>query len=259
MERMVLTPVSGMLGRLKRHPFPVVAHFDRVLALSFAFPADALSPFVPAPLELDVHGEHGFVTVALVWTRGLRPAGFPEILGRKFFLAGYRIFVRAEDGNRRLRGLKILRSETDSRFMVWTGNLMTHYRYRNVTLEESDGWLRTRGPDGTKLEMRYDLTEDTGLPEGSPFADWRAARRFAGPMPFTFDLEAPGGVIAVEGRRASWSPRPFRVESCHVAMFDEAPFRDCAPLLANAFVVENVDYRWEAGRLLEKRRNDPES
>jgi hypothetical protein len=32
-----------MLSALKRHPFPVVARFDRVVAVSFAFPEEALS------------------------------------------------------------------------------------------------------------------------------------------------------------------------------------------------------------------------
>ncbi len=76
-------------------------------------------------------------------------------------------------------------------------------------------------------------------------------------MPFTFDLEAPGRIVAIEGRRAAWSPRPFGVDDCKVAMFDEAPFRDCMPMLANAFAVENIDYRWEKGRLLETQSAQP--
>ena len=82
---------------LKRHPFPVVAWFERVVAVSFAFPEEVLRPLVPEPLEVDCHEGVGFVTVALVWTKGLRPAAFPAILGQDFFLAGYRIFTRLRD------------------------------------------------------------------------------------------------------------------------------------------------------------------
>lgn len=241
-----------MFAALKRHPFPVVAHFDRVLALSFAFPREVMEPLVPPPLELDAYGDLGFVTAALVWTRGLRPAFLPPVLGQDFFLAGYRVFVRTRDEDgRRLRGLKILRSETNRRRMVWSGNLLTHYHYRQVTLDESPGFLRCSLPGGTPtLELRYCADEPASLPEGSPFPDWRTARQFAGPMPFTFDLETPGRIVAIEGRRAAWSPRPFRVDDCKIAMFDEAPFRGCKPVLANAFAVEHIDYRWEKGRLL---------
>jgi hypothetical protein len=78
---------------LKRHPFPVVAHFDRVVAVSFAFPESTLRPLLPQGLEMDTFEGFGFLTVALVWTRRMRPAGFPEALGQDFFLAGYRIFT----------------------------------------------------------------------------------------------------------------------------------------------------------------------
>jgi hypothetical protein len=115
-----------MLTALKRHPFPVVARFDRVVAVSFAFPEEALRAMVPRGLVIDSYEGFGFVTVALVWTRNLRPAGFPEMLGRDFFLAGTQIFTRLEDATgRRLRGLKIIRCETDKRTMVWAGNLIT--------------------------------------------------------------------------------------------------------------------------------------
>ena len=79
---------------LKRHSFPVIARFERVVAVSFAFPEATLSPLVPQGLEIDAYEGLGFVTAALVWTHGLRPAGFPEFLGQDFFLAGYRIFTR---------------------------------------------------------------------------------------------------------------------------------------------------------------------
>lgn len=248
-----------MFAALKRHPFPVVAHFDRVMALSFAFPREVLEPLVPAPLTLDTYGDLGFVTAALVWTRGLRPAFLHPAFGQDFFLAGYRVFVRAEvEGGRRLRGLRILRSETNRRRMVRSGNLLTHYNYHHILLEQSDGFLRTSRPDGTPtLELRYREDNPIVPPGGSPFPDWRAARQFAGPMPFTFDLEAPGKIVVIEGKRAGWTPRPFTVDVCNVSMFNEEPFRGCEPVLANAFCVGNIDYRWERGRLLETRPHAP--
>jgi hypothetical protein len=91
---------NSKLGiRLKRHPFPVVAWFERVVAVSFAFPEAVLRPLVPEPLEIDNHEGWGFVTVALVWTKGLRLAGFPRFLGQDFFLAGYRVFTRVTGKN----------------------------------------------------------------------------------------------------------------------------------------------------------------
>lgn len=241
----------------KRHPFPVVAHFERVVAVSFAFPQEVLRPLLNPGLELDAFEELGFVTVAMVWTRRLRPAGFPAFLGQDFFLAGYRVFVRLRDETgRRLRGLKILRSETDKRSMVWLGNLMTRYRYRRVRVQVQRSGIETRVatalPDGTPtLDLTFrEPEEGAALPAGSPFPDWHAARQFAGPMPFTFSPEADGRFVVVQGTRQSWQPRPVQVTNWQVGLFDETPLRGTTPRLANAFAVEDIPYRWERGRVV---------
>lgn len=240
-------------NRLKRHPFAVTATLDRVIALTFAFPEELLRPLLPAPLKLDGYEGFGFVTVALVWTRQLRPAVLPEWAGRDFFLAGYRIFARLEDeSGRRLRGLKILGSETDRESMVWSGNLMTHYQYRQIRLEASVSRLRTFRLDGP---LSLDFSFDAGAqpdkpPAGSPFPDWRTARQFAGPMPFTFEVEPDGSCVIIEGKRQGWAPRPLAVTDWMVALFSTPPFNGATPVLANAFQVENVPYRWEKGRVL---------
>lgn len=250
-----------MIDQLKRHPFPVCAHFDRVVAASFAFPTDALDPLVPPGLKLDVYEGVGFITVAMVWTRNLRPAGFPEFFGRDFFLAGYRIFTRMRDEQeRKLRGLQILRSETDKRAMVFFGNLMTSYNYRKISLsiEETGSVTRVRTAleNGTPtLDLTFDGDSTTAkIPDNSPFPDWRTARRFAGPMPFTFSPERDGRFVVIEGQRADWTPRPVSVNDWSVGLFQEAPLNRFTPVLANAFIVENIDYRWSRGRLISPQR-----
>jgi hypothetical protein len=246
------------LLNLRHHPFPVVARFERVVAVSFAFPESILRPLVPDALEIDLHGGFGFLTVAMVWTKKLRPAGFPAFLGQDFFLVGYRIFTRLrEESGRRLRGLKIVRSETDRRRMVWLGNLMTGYRYSHVKLRikksDSETAVETFLADGTPtLAMTFSPTNnEVALPEGSPFSDWHTARLFAGPMPFTFSPENDGRFVVIEGSRQDWTPRPVRVTNSHVSLFDEAPFRGTKPILANAFAVDGVPYRWKRGRLVQ--------
>lgn len=248
---------------LNSHPFPVVAHFEKVVAISFAFREEVLRPMVPEGLELDTFQGYGFVTVALVWTRRLRPQGFPRVSGRDFFLAGTRIFTRLEDERgRRLRGLNIIRSETDRRSMVFAGNLMTKYHYRLVKVDvtEADGMTRvvTSLPSGeASLDVCFkEGVESLGLPVGSPFPDWRAARRFAGPMPFTFSPEGEGKFLVVEGRRGSWKPCPVVVMDWEVSFFRESILKGAEPILANAFMVEDVDYCWGSGRLIKSGGGD---
>jgi len=246
-----------MMNFLKRHPFPVLAYFEKVVAVSFAFPEAVIQPLVSQGLELDGYDGFGFVTVALVWTQKLRPAGFPAWMGQDFFLAGYRVFTRfrGTDG-RRLRGLKILRSETDKRRMAWMGNLLTKYNYRYVNVRMEVGGpttsVETSLADGTRtLSLSFEAAgTNVELPQGSPFPDWRTARLFAGPMPFTFSPEPDGTFVVIEGSRTDWVPRPVRVKSWHISLFDELPLRKAEPILANAFAVEGVSYRWEKGRIV---------
>lgn len=241
---------------LLQHPFPVEAHFDRVIALSFAFPSASLQHLVPQGLELDTFQDLGFLTVALVWTRQLRPAGFPPILGKNFFLAGYRIFTRLSAGGRTRRGLKILGSDTDKSSMVLLGNLLTGYNYHKVrtSIEESSSTLRirtfTRG-NTLALDLGFRLSSiPSSLPPDSPFPDWRSARRFAGPMPFTFSPCSRNRWIVVEGSRTSWTPRPIEVTHAEVPRLDPWLPPSSSLRLANAFIVENIPYRWSRGRIL---------
>jgi hypothetical protein len=212
---------------------------------------------VPDALEIDTHSGLGFLTVAMVWTKKLRPAGFPAFLGQDFFLVGYRVFTRLRtESGRKLRGLKIVRSETDKQRMVWLGNLMTGYRYRHVNLRikesGSETSVETSLADGSPtLALTFGSPHDeVSLPEGSPFGDWHTARLFAGPMPFTFSPESDGRFVVIEGTRQDWVPRPVRVMNWQVSLFDEAPLRGTKPILANAFAVEGVSYRWKRGRLV---------
>jgi hypothetical protein len=193
------------------------------------------------------------VAVALVQTESLRPAGLPPALGQNFFLAGYRVFTTFHaPGGRRLRGLRILRSDANRARMVAGGNLLTHYNYHRCTASvETTGQvirIAVSTPDrGGDVRMTADLSNGV-LPPGSPFMSVREARRFAGPLPFTFDFEREtNAIIAIRATRANWRPEPVAVDVERLSFFDQPAFRDCTPVLAAAFHVSGIDYRWERG------------
>jgi hypothetical protein len=256
-------------ARLQRHPFAIDAHFDTAVALTYAVPADVLRPLLPPGLELETVGEDGFVAVALVETRDLRPAGWPRVFGQDFFLAGYRIFTvmaagRPPGQERRLRGLRILRSDTDRARMAIGGNLLTHYNYHRCHARISGSseplHIVVTTPDGAgDLDVRAGSSDvwvgascpDSVLPPSSPFGSVREARRFAGPLPFTFDYEAEtGSIVAIEARRTNWTPMPIDVDVRRIAFFDQPAFAGCTPRLAAAFRVDGVDYHWRRGIVL---------
>lgn len=233
----------------RANPFPVAAWFDASLTLTFAVPASEIAARLPICLTPDTFGGRwGFIAVAIVQTRRLRPAGFPAFLGQDFVLAGYRYFVRYRSvSGRSLRGLFIVRSETDKRRMVWLGNLVTRYRYvkSGIRVTRCGARLDVCAPD-TGLSISADAAGGDGLPPESPFSEPGEARRFSGPLPFTFTCErGKNRVIIVEGVRADWKPRPVRVLSHRIPHLETLGFGHA--ILANAFIVENISYHWKKG------------
>ncbi|HVF11345.1 MAG TPA: DUF2071 domain-containing protein [Abditibacteriaceae bacterium] len=253
-----------MLHLLKRHPIPIEAFFRHSLVLTYALPRAVLEPLLPPGLAVDTYGDLGFLAIAMVQTEGLRPRGAPPFLGQNFFLTGYRIFTRftTREG-RHLRGLRILRSDTDKALMALGGNLLTHYHYRKaeVTALETAGRIEysIRTPHAeADLDVCADLnSKPAPLPDGSPFPDLEAAREFAGPLPYTFDYEKEThSLILIKGVRKKWDPQPVRVQVTKNTFLEHEPFRSACPVLATAFHISNIPYRWERGRRepLEKTR-----
>ncbi len=248
-----------MLDVLRSHPFGVEAFFRRSLVLTYAMPADFLRAQIGPGLTLDTYdGDWGFLAIALVQTEALRPKGFPRWLGRDFFLSGYRIFTRfVRPGQPTLRGLRILRSDTDRPSMVALGNVFTHYNYAlaDVTTRATDArfevQVRTAGAVAD-LHVDADLSVRTAvtLPEQSPFRSMQDARTFAGPLPFTFGYDASRRqMLVVKGVRQTWEPRPVQVVVHHATFLDQLPFAGVERRLANAFFLERIPYAWKPGRL----------
>jgi len=245
-----------MFHLLKRHPIPISAFFRHSLVLTYAFPPQTLEPLVPQGLVLDTFRGRAFLAVALVETEHLRPSFLPARIGGNFFLSGYRIFTRLA-GRESKRGLRILRSDTDHPGMVYAGNLLTHYHYRlcRAALEEDDRgihWTIRTPRSEADLEVFARLSETPGpLPAGSPFGTVEEARRFAGPLPYTFDYEEETrSIIGIRAVRQSWNPRPVEVEVRKNTFLDREPFRAAPPVLANAFHVRDVPYQWQRGSRL---------
>jgi hypothetical protein len=239
-----------MIYRLRRHPIAVSAHFRHSLVLAYAFPATVLEPLLPPTLEPDRHGDLGFAAAAFVQTEHMRPSFLPPALGLDFFLGGYRIFVRVA-GRPSLRGLHIIRSDTDRRLLTFFGNELTSYRYRTVDAS----CRRENGTLEIQVRPGVDISADVGsrpapLPPGSPFTSLAEARRFAGPLPYTFHHEPETGLLlSVRGVRSAWNPEPVSVEVRELAFFTAERF-GVEPTLANAFYVGGIDYKWEPGKLV---------
>lgn len=248
-----------MFDFLKNHPFPVQAFFDYSLVFSFAVPKEELQNKIPACLELDTfksldsdgkETEYAFVAVAMVKTKELRPKGFPKFMGNDFFLIGYRIFVNYTDSKgKKLRGLYILKSETDKAKMQILGGIFTQYKYSiiDINIQKTDKQLSIFSKK-TDFAAKVEFEENTDLPKNSPFKDWKEARRFAGPLPNTFTFNSKTNeVLIIKGLRQNWRPTPVKVLEYNIPFLAELNLKN--PILANAFQIENIPYEWEKGKI----------
>ncbi len=241
-----------MLSFLKNHPFAVEAFFESSLVFTFAVPKEQLQHLIPPCLQLDTFdNKWAFIAVAMVQTKDLRPKGFPEFLGNDFFLIGYRLFVRYQNTKgKSWRGLYILKSETDKKKMEFLGNIFTHYNYSTTDIKKEQQGQNIRissEKSGFNVTVAAGI-EDTRLPQGSPFTDWKEARRFAGPLPFTFTYNAAAKqVLIIEGVRESWTPEPVNVMDYHFSFIDNFKFEGAH--LANAFIIRNIPYHWKKGKI----------
>jgi uncharacterized protein YqjF (DUF2071 family) len=237
---------------LKNHPFAVETFFRRSLVITYAIPKDELKNLIPPCLELDTFNDQwAFVAVAMVDTKKLRPKGFPAFMGNDFILTGFRIFTRYTNNlGKRLRGLYIIKSETNKRKMAFFGNIFTHYNYTSTDIKFTGIKNRLQVTSvRSDLDVEVILNNpDTPLPAGSPFKDWKEARRFAGPLPFTFTYnEKTKEVLIIEGVRENWTPAPVEIVKSHSGFIDQKKFKGM--VTANAFMVENIPYHWKKGKL----------
>ena len=238
-----------MFNYFKSHPFKVKTDFNKSIVLTYAVPKNDLENLIPECLELDTYENNwAFIAVAFVDTKQLRPSGFPKWLGNDFILAGYRIFVRYKNTKgKRLRGLYILKSETNKSKMAFLGNIFTNYNYSKTDIKIED-LKDIFHINSTQSKINIELfkkTSDIQLPIQSPFNNFKEARRFAGPLPFTFTYNnSKKEVLIIQGTRSNWKPLPLEVKS-HSIDYINTNYKNA--ILANAFFVENIPYQWKKG------------
>lgn len=240
-----------MFSFLKDHPFAVEAYFESSLVLTYAVPKEQLVSLVPESVEVETFNDTwGFIALAMVQTKNLRPKGFPKAMGNDFFLTGYRVFVRYTSATgKKYRGLYILKSETNKKKMEILGNIFTHYNYgtTDITLTEKSQQLQIESQkSGLKIIVETEIDE-VPLPKSSPFENWKQARKFAGPLPFTFTYSPETKeVLIIEGVRQNWKPQAVNVLEVRSDYLDSLQLKGM--VLANAFIIKNIPYWWKKGR-----------
>ncbi len=238
-----------MFGTYKNHPFRVKGYLRRSIALTYAFPKEELQSYLPPHLELDCFQDTwAFVTIAFVETEQLRPFFLPPFMGNNFLLIGYRIFVRyTNTKGKRLRGLYIIESTTNSKKMASLSKLFTRYNfgYQDIRFTAGNPLEIVSVKGNIVLRLRKQEAPFS-LPKDSVFSSMKEARRFQGPLPFTFHYDSEKKqMIRVQGVRPHWEVQPLEVIEARVPKI--AQLGKSAPMLSNAFLVADIPYQWNKG------------
>lgn len=243
---------------LRRHPVPIETHFKHSLVVTWAFAPADLEQFLVPGLELDTYtnseGEtFAFAAVAMVDLDQLRLAGAPRVLSTAHVMTGYRVFCTMRTpGGKTMRGLRILASQTSNLPSSLGANLTTRYHYSTVKAQVRNAYdvlnftITSRDGDAD-LDVNAHLN-DQRLPPDTPFDNAHDARRFAGPLPYTFSPD-PDGIVVVKSDRTDWYPTPVAVQIARASFFERGPFAGVPKRLANAFHLADLDYGWRRGEL----------
>ena len=188
------------------------------------------------------------------WSQASRfgPPACRAALGQDFFLAGYRVFTTVPPAGRpaRCAGCEFCaatRTARDGRRRQ-SAHALQLPSVPTTDRDEADdrSHASARTADGAgDLEVTADLSRRRFLPDRR-FR--RCARRGDSPARCRSRSTTSArhtAIIAIGARRTNWRPRPGHGRRDHIAFFDDPRFEGCTPILAAAFHVSGVDYRWE--------------
>ena len=110
-------------------PFEANTIWAEALAINVSLDPAALRPLVPAVFDLDLYQGRAFVSLTASRLKDFGVGMVPSALRLNFYQATYRAHVCYTDfRGRRLRGCYFVRSETNSRLMSLTANLLPEFR-----------------------------------------------------------------------------------------------------------------------------------
>jgi hypothetical protein len=132
------------------------------------------------------------------------------------------------------------------------GNIFTHYNYTTTDIsQKKQANIKEIASIRSNFNIKIDIAEtDFSLPVNSPFADWKEARRFAGPLPlpFTFTYNSDTKeVLIIEGVRQNWTPKPIKIIDHRISFLNSLNLEGL--ILANAFIINNIPYYWKKGKI----------
>ena len=242
--------LDRLLDLVPKHPVGMVTDYRVVALLNYAVHPDVLRRLIPAPLELDVVHDRGFVTVVCADMVRMRPSPMPRLVGITYDQVVYRVPVRYRDEP----GLFFLGSDAAQPLMVVAGAAFSMFRVRLSKTRITDAGDRVtvdvfgRRP-GVDLHAYLKLEPPgTNLPDFSAFGSRAEAQSFLVDR-FVAFVPGVGGrpMRRVRVQRGIWDVLLPSTTDIRSDLLDgSTDFPAGSGRLDNTFVARGIPYRWYA-------------
>lgn len=238
---------------MKKNPITVVGRLDQCFLFMYSCPVEMVRNYIPSIFEIVTYRGQAIIGVVVSDLKQMRPSYFPKWTGVSYSHIAYRVYVRyTPPGKRTLQGLYFLRSDANSAFMKWSGNLLTNYQFHraNIYIHRTPDQFTVRvnhSDDGMgNAEAVLELAELNKLASDSLFPTLDEAKRVLHYEPYAFALDESRrviNVVKVTRDESKWVETPV--------VQQQAKFDYLVHLLGNALhheltlCVNSIEYRWD--------------
>jgi uncharacterized protein YqjF (DUF2071 family) len=237
-------------------PFDPNTTWAEAVAVNVRVAPPALRQLIPDVFDLDLYEGWAFVSLTASRLKGFGVGQLPRALRMNFYQATYRAHVTYTDfqGCKR-RGCYFVRSETNSRLMSLTANLLPEFRAHAcsthpILMARQGDHLVLTVDSGADPAGKVILVLDTAhplpaMPPGSLFPSTRAAYDFLVDFydAFAYDPESDE-VFILRIERGDWQIHVSQPVDHYLGYFVNGPFPLDAAHLDSVFYFTNVPYRW---------------
>jgi uncharacterized protein YqjF (DUF2071 family) len=237
-------------------PFDANTVWEEAIAVNVRVDPAALLPLIPPVFALDRFDGHAFVSLTASRLKDFGVGWLPRALRMNFYQATYRAHVTYTDfRGRSMRGCYFVRSDTNSRLMSLTANLLPEFRAHRcgtcpiLMVRRGDHLLLTvdseADPAG-KVVLLLDTAQPLAtMPPTSCFPSVEAAYSMLVDFydAFAFDPES-GEVLLLQIDRGPWRIQIVEPLDYYLGYLSAGPFPPESSALDSVFYFRNVPYRW---------------
>lgn len=256
-----LTPEDpAFVRRFRREdpslPFEANTVWSEAVCVNIRVDPEALSSIVPDEFELDLFDGHGFISLTISRLKDFGVGRLPRALRMNFYQSTYRAHVVFTDfEGRRRRGCFFVRSETNSKVMSLTANLLPEFRAHrcgtcSIVMARRGTDLVVTVDSGDEPAGKVVLVLDThaelpAMPESSVFPTVDAAYEYIVDFhdAFSHDPER-GEVFVLRIERGDWNIKILDPVDAYLGFVEDGPFPKGAAALDSVFYFRDTPYRW---------------